>query len=49
MRHLLSALGDPHLSYPVVHIAGTKGKGSTASFLSCMLAAAGYKTGLYTR
>lgn len=47
-RKLLSCLGDPHLAAPVVHIAGTKGKGSTATFLSELLAAAGYRTGLYT-
>ena len=48
MRRLLSELGDPQLSAPVIHIAGTKGKGSTASFISRMLTAAGLRTGLYT-
>lgn len=47
-RKLLSCLGEPHLASPVVHIAGTKGKGSTATFLSELLTAAGYRTGLYT-
>jgi len=45
---LSAALGDPHLSYPVIHIAGTNGKGSTAFFLSRILQAAGLKTGLFT-
>ncbi|NUM49389.1 MAG: bifunctional folylpolyglutamate synthase/dihydrofolate synthase [Anaerolineales bacterium] len=48
VRALMTALGDPHLSYPVIHIAGTKGKGSTAAFCAGALQAAGYKTGLYT-
>ncbi len=48
MRRLLAELDDPHLAAPVIHIAGTKGKGSTASFVSQMLTAAGFRTGLYT-
>ncbi len=47
-RKLLRCLGDPHLAVPVIHIAGTKGKGSTATFLSSLLTASGYRTGLYT-
>ena len=49
MRKLAAALGDPQDATPVIHIAGTKGKGSTASFLASILTAAGYRTGLYTR
>ncbi len=45
MRRLLAELGDPHLACPVIHIAGTKGKGSTASLISQMLTAAGFRTG----
>lgn len=45
---VLRGLGDPHSSYPVIHIAGTKGKGSTAYMLSAVLRAAGYKVGMYT-
>ncbi len=48
MRRLLAALHDPHLAAPVIHIAGTKGKGSTATFLSQMLSGSGFRTGLYT-
>lgn len=48
MRRLLSLLGDPHLAVPAVHIAGTKGKGSTAVMIAAVLQAAGYRTGLYT-
>jgi dihydrofolate synthase/folylpolyglutamate synthase len=48
MREVLAALGDPHVGLPVVHVAGTKGKGSTSSMLAAVLQAAGYRTGLYT-
>lgn len=41
-------LGEPWRSYRCVHIAGTNGKGSVASFLASALAAAGVRTGLYT-
>ncbi len=42
------ALGDPHLNYRSVHVAGTKGKGSVSAMIASILHAAGYKTGLYT-
>jgi dihydrofolate synthase/folylpolyglutamate synthase len=48
MRRLLALLGDPHLGLPAVHIAGTKGKGSTAAMIASVLTAAGHRTGLYT-
>jgi dihydrofolate synthase/folylpolyglutamate synthase len=48
MQQLLAILGDPHVGLPVVHIAGTKGKGSTATMIAGILQAAGYRTGLYT-
>jgi dihydrofolate synthase/folylpolyglutamate synthase len=48
MEKLLSLLGDPHSKIPTVHIAGTKGKGSTATMLAKMLEANDYKVGLYT-
>jgi len=45
---LLAALGNPHRSFPSVLIAGTNGKGSTASTLAAILSASGLHTGLYT-
>ncbi|MHC4482685.1 MAG: bifunctional folylpolyglutamate synthase/dihydrofolate synthase, partial [Planctomycetota bacterium] len=48
MEKLLSLLGDPHKKVPAAHIAGTKGKGSTATMLARMLEANGYEVGLYT-
>ncbi|MBI2855375.1 MAG: bifunctional folylpolyglutamate synthase/dihydrofolate synthase, partial [Chloroflexi bacterium] len=44
----LTALGDPHLGIPTVHIAGTKGKGSTASMVASILTVAGHNPGLFT-
>ena len=48
MRNLLHCLGNPQEKVPVVHIAGTKGKGSTATVISSVLQAAGYSVGLFT-
>ena len=48
VRHLLSLLGEPQESLRVIHVAGTKGKGSTAAMIESILRAAGYRTGLYT-
>ncbi len=48
MRLLLKHLDNPHLRFKSVHIAGTKGKGSTCTMLAAMLQSAGFKTGLYT-
>jgi dihydrofolate synthase/folylpolyglutamate synthase len=48
MNHLLTLLGRPHQSLKVIHIAGTKGKGSTAAITSSILTAANLKVGLYT-
>ena len=47
-RGLLRDIGDPHLKYAVIHVAGTKGKGSTCAFLASSLRACGLKVGLYT-
>lgn len=48
MEELLERLGNPHLRARAVHVAGTKGKGSTAAMIASALGAAGYRTGLYT-
>ncbi len=48
MEALLDALGQPHRAYAVFHVAGTKGKGSTAAFIASALQAQGYRVGLYT-
>ncbi len=45
---LLSSLGNPHRAFKSVHIAGSKGKGSTATMLAEMLRGCGLKVGLYT-
>lgn len=47
-RRVLHALGDPHLSLRYVHVAGSKGKGSTAANIDSVLRAAGLHTGFYT-
>ncbi len=47
-RNFLKSLGDPQDTLRCVHVAGTKGKGSTCAFTAYMLRQAGYKTGLYT-
>ena len=48
MRALLGRLGHPEQRLPIVHVAGTKGKGSTAAMLAAVLSASGYRTGLFT-
>lgn len=48
MRSLMRLLGNPQQQYPVVHLAGTKGKGSTAAMIASILKSAGYRTGFYT-
>lgn len=45
---LCERLGNPQQSLPVLHIAGTNGKGSTAHMLAALLIGSGYRTGLYT-
>ena len=46
IRSLLAELNNPHEKYPIVHIAGTNGKGSTSAMVESILRSAGYKTGL---
>jgi dihydrofolate synthase/folylpolyglutamate synthase len=48
VKRLLAAVGNPHIRFPAVHIAGTKGKGSAAAMSESCLRAAGYRTGFYT-
>jgi dihydrofolate synthase / folylpolyglutamate synthase len=48
IQELLRRIGNPHLHSKTVHIAGSKGKGSTAVMIAQVLIDAGYKTGLYT-
>jgi dihydrofolate synthase/folylpolyglutamate synthase len=48
MRALTGVLGDPQHDYPVIHITGTNGKGSTARMIAELLAAHGLRVGLYT-
>ncbi len=48
MRSWVGALGNPERATPVIHIAGTNGKGSTAAMLESIFSEAGWRTGLYT-
>ena len=48
MRNFASLLGKPQDQYPVVHVAGTKGKGSTCAMLANIMSKAGFKTGFYS-
>jgi dihydrofolate synthase / folylpolyglutamate synthase len=48
MFALMASLGDPQKKYPIIHVAGTKGKGSVSALCAAALQAAGYRAGLYT-
>lgn len=48
IRELLRRLGDPHMGLRIVHVAGTKGKGSTSAMIAAACEAAGLRAGLYT-
>jgi len=48
MRALMNALGNPEQNYNIIHVAGTKGKGSVSAFCASVLQEAGLNTGLYT-
>ena len=48
MIALLHLLGDPHRRFKIIHVAGSKGKGSTSAMLAAILRRAGYRTGLFT-
>ena len=48
MRSLLERLGNPHQMLRIVHVAGSKGKGSVSAMMAAILQRAGYRTGLFT-
>ena len=48
MVDFMRLLGNPQNDYKVIHVAGTKGKGSTSAMLTSILNSAGYKTGFYS-
>ncbi len=48
MRAFMAWLGNPHLSYPTIHVGGTNGKGSVCRMVGAMLEAQGYKVGITT-
>ncbi len=48
MQDFARLLGDPYQAYPILHVAGTKGKGSVSALCASALQAAGYTVGLYT-
>lgn len=48
MRQLLTHLGQPDAALKIVHVAGTKGKGSTAAMIAAVLTAAGYRAGVFS-
>ncbi|MBT9313928.1 bifunctional folylpolyglutamate synthase/dihydrofolate synthase [Leptothoe spongobia] len=48
IQHLLERLGNPQNQVPIVHVAGTNGKGSVCAYLTSVLSAAGYRVGRYT-
>lgn len=48
IKALLRRLGDPQRAVPVVHVAGTNGKGSVTAYIACILSAAGYRVGRFT-
>jgi dihydrofolate synthase/folylpolyglutamate synthase len=48
IHQLLQKLDNPHQKVPIIHIAGTNGKGSVCAYLSSVLTEAGYRVGRYT-
>jgi dihydrofolate synthase/folylpolyglutamate synthase len=48
LRRFLSFLGDPQDRFPIIHVGGTSGKGSTSTAIASILTASGYRTGLHT-
>ncbi|MCW5881641.1 MAG: bifunctional folylpolyglutamate synthase/dihydrofolate synthase, partial [Anaerolineae bacterium] len=48
MARVLAEVGSPQTRYKALHVAGSKGKGSTAAMLASILRAAGYRVGLFS-
>ncbi len=48
LNWILDKLGRPQAGFPILHIVGTNGKGSTTAFLQAIFSSAGYKTGTFT-
>ena len=48
MRQLLTRLGQPDAGMKIIHVAGTKGKGSTSAMIAAVLSAAGYRAGVFS-
>ena len=48
ITRLLDAIGNPHHSFPSIHVAGTNGKGSVCALVASVLSAAGHRVGLYS-
>jgi dihydrofolate synthase/folylpolyglutamate synthase len=48
IRQLLTRLGQPDAGLKIIHVAGTKGKGSTSAMIAAILTAAGYRTGVFS-
>src|ERR1700731_781526 len=48
MRELLERLGNPERKLRIIHVAGSKGKGSTSAMLAAIFERAGFRTGLFT-
>ena len=48
MQTIVGAMGDPQLAYPVIHVTGTNGKGSTSQMITRLLMAHGLTVGTYT-
>lgn len=47
LRAFLAYIGNPHLNYRTIHVAGTSGKGSTSTYIASILQEAGFRTGLH--
>ncbi len=48
LRRVLKKLGSPQDAYRIIHVAGTKGKGSVCTYVSSILESSGYRVGLFT-